>query len=383
MLRTVESLQGRQEHRRTKIRLPSLKGLRILLLPQPSPARAGLGYFQRKKTLKTSSRAMRSRALRLFYKRDWRARLTFPSIRFTGFLFVLGLSGACQRSPLETQAQSGPAKKIWEEFSGEKALAHVQVMVDFGPRPPATEAIETTRDYLKKQLELSGWKVTRQAFTDDTPRGKIAFVNLIATFAEKDGAPSFLLCSHYDTKTFDTVRFVGANDGGSSTGVLLELARVLALRPDLGRKAELVFFDGEEAYEVFSETDGLYGSRYFAKQLAAEAKTKQFRGGILLDMVGDRSLTITLPPDSPAGMARDIFASAEALNLRKNFTYFDRGITDDHTPLNAVGIPTIDLIDFDYPPWHTADDTIDKLSAESLRIVGAVASYYLSEMAPK
>ena len=256
-------------------------------------------------------------------------------------------------------------------------------MVDFGPRPPATEAIEKTRNYLTRRLELSGWKVTRQIFADNTPRGKVEFVNLIATFAGKDSTPSFLVCSHYDTKTFDTARFVGANDGGSSTGVLLELARVLAQRPDLARKAELVFFDGEEAYDAFSETDGLYGSRYFAKQLAAEDKTKQFRGGVLLDMVGDRSLTITLPPDSPAEMVRDIFASAEALNLRRYFTYFDRDITDDHTPLNAVGIPTIDLIDFDFTAWHTPEDTIDKLSAESLRTVGAVVSYYLSEIALK
>ena len=297
-----------------------------------------------------------------------RARVTFASIRFVGLFLVLGLPGACDRPQTETQAQRGPPKKIWEEFSGDEALAHVQAMVDFGPRPPATEAIEKTRNYLTKHLESSGWKVTRQVFTDDTPRGKIEFVNLIATFAGKNSAPSFLVCSHYDTKTFDTVRFVGANDGGSSTGVLLELARVLAQRPDLARKVELVFFDG---------------SRYFAKQLAAEAKTKQFRGGLVLDMVGDRSLTITLPPDSPAGMARDIFASAEALNLRKYFTYFDRGISDDHTPLNAVGIPTIDLIDFDFAAWHTPEDTIDKLSAESLRTVGAVVGYYLSEMALK
>jgi glutaminyl-peptide cyclotransferase len=309
------------------------------------------------------------------------ARSTFAAIRFGGLLCAFGLLSACDRT--QTQPQRDPQERIWEEFSGEKALAHVQAMVDLGPRPPGSEAIEKTRTYVTKQLELFGWKVRRQAFTEDTPRGRIEFVNVTATFAGKDSAPFFLVCSHYDTKIFDTARFVGANDGGSSTGVLLELARVLAQRPDLARKAELVFFDGEEAYEAFTETDGLYGSRYFAKQLAAEDKTKQFRGGILLDMVGDRSLTITLPPDSPADMARDIFASAEALNLRKYFSYFDRDITDDHTPLNAVGIPTIDLIDFDYRPWHTPDDTIDKLSAESLRTVGTVVSYYLAEMALK
>ena len=288
---------------------------------------------------------------------------------------------ACDRA--STESSQSAQKKIWEDFSGEKALAHVQTMVDFGPRPPGTEAIEKTRAYLTKQLELFGWKVERQGFEDETPRGKVGFVNLLATFNEKKGAPVFLVCSHYDTKTFDMARFVGANDAGSSTGVLLEMARVLAERPDLARKVELVFFDGEEAYEAFTETDGLFGSRYFAKQLMTQDKAKLFRGGILFDMVGDRSLTITLPPDSPPELAGGIFASAEALKVRKHFTYFDRDITDDHTPLNEIGIPTIDLIDFDYPPWHTPEDTIDKLSAESLRITGAVACHYLSEMALK
>src|SRR6184192_219402 len=282
-------------------------------------------------------------------------------------------------------ADSQPASqpRIWEEFSGDKALAHVQRLVDLGPRPPGSEAIEKSRDYIENQLRLVGWQVRRQAFTDDTPRGKVRFVNLIARFrAQGSAAPCFLLCSHYDTKTFDTIRFVGANDSGSSTGLLLELARVLGQHPNLAAKTELVFFDGEEAYEKFSETDGLYGSRYFAKQLG-RAGPKQFRGGLLFDMVGDRSLDVTLPTDSPAEMARDIFASAEALKLRNYFSYFDREMTDDHTPLNAIGIPTVDMIDFDFAWWHTADDTIDKLSAQSLQIVGSVAAYYLSEFALK
>jgi glutaminyl-peptide cyclotransferase len=276
---------------------------------------------------------------------------------------------------------------IWEEFSGEKALEHVQRLVDLGPRPPGSDAIEKSRSYIVKQLEASGWEVTRQAFTDDTPRGKIGFVNLVAQFRaagiKSTSVPSFLLCSHYDTKSFETTRFVGANDGGSSTGLLLELARVLAQNPNLATKIELAFFDGEEAYENFSATDGLYGSRYFAKQLVRDRSATQFRGGILFDMVGDRSLNITLPSNSPMEITRDIFAAADALKVRNHFTYFDREITDDHTPLNAIGIPTIDLIDFDFAWWHTAGDTIDKLSAESLRTVGSVAAYYLSEFALK
>jgi glutaminyl-peptide cyclotransferase len=282
---------------------------------------------------------------------------------------------------------SPPERKIWEEFSGEKALAHVQRLVDLGPRPPATEAIEKSRGYIENQLKLFGWEVTHQVFEDRTPRGNVRFVNLIARLAgignKTKSTPVFLLCSHYDTKTFDTFRFVGANDGGSSTGLLLELARVLARHSNLAAKVELVFFDGEEAYEEFTQTDGLYGSRYFAAQIAKDKAAKQFRGGILFDMVGDRSLDVTLSPDSPGQIAREIFASADALKLRNYFTYFDREIIDDHTPLNGIGIPTIDIIDFDFPYWHTAEDTMDKINANSLQIVGSVAAYYLSEFALK
>ncbi len=287
-------------------------------------------------------------------------------------------------SLVPTGPSTAKEMKIWEEFSGEKALAHVQRLVDFGPHPVGSDAIEKARDYIEKELRQAGWQVTRQAFTDDTPRGKAHFVNLIARFSGdgKVASPSFLLASHYDTKLFDTIQFVGANDGGSSTGLLLELARVLGNHPNLARRIELVFFDGEEAYEEFSATDGLYGSRYFAKQLHGEG-TKQFRGGMLFDMVGDSSLDITLPADSPPALARDVFAASEALKVRNYFSYLDRDLIDDHVPLNGLGIPTIDIIDFDYSWWHTAGDTMDKISAQSLQVVGSVALYFLSRFALK
>jgi glutaminyl-peptide cyclotransferase len=303
-------------------------------------------------------------------------------------------SSACSESPLIKHcaaivfvalaacAGRTPVPELWKEVSGDNAMAHVKALVAFGPRPPDSEAIEQSRKYMTEQLQHFGWSVIRQEFTRDTPRGSKQFVNLIARFG--DGArPSFLLCSHYDTKTFDTGTFVGANDGGSSSGLLVELARVFAKAPKLAARLELVLFDGEEAYEAFTETDGLYGSRYFAKQLASTGEAKQFRGGILFDMIGDSSLDVTLPPDSPADLAAGIFASADALHARHAFTYFRGGILDDHTPLNEIGVPTIDLIDFNYPPWHTVQDTIDKLSPESLRIVGAVATHFLVTRALK
>ena len=294
----------------------------------------------------------------------------------------VGLSFLCLI--LATSGAKAAPDKIWTQFSGDKALAHVQRLVDLGPRTPQSEAIEKSRAYIKQELNSSGWRVTEQPFTDETPRGRVRFVNLIARFGTIGKTTDlFLLCSHYDTKVFDTFRFVGANDGGSSTGLLLELARVLAHQPRLAEKIELVFFDGEEAFENFSNTDGIYGSRHFAHELRQDRSAKSFRGGILFDMVGDRSLDITFPSNSPIKITRDIFASADALKLRNYFTYFDQDVTDDHSPLNAVGIPVVDVIDFHYPPWHTADDTMDKISAQSLQIVGSVAAYYLSEFAFK
>ena len=261
-------------------------------------------------------------------------------------------------------------------------------MVDLGPRPIGTPALEKTRDIITAALEQSGWQVERQKFTDNTPRGKYEFINLIARFSGKQGksAPTdtqqVIVCSHYDTKIFDTLNFVGASDGGSSTGALIELARVLAEQPDLARRIELVFFDGEEAVQAFSETDGLYGSRYYARHLRETKRAGQFKFGILWDMIGDKNLTITLPPDSPPRLARGIFEAADALKVRDHFSYFNNSILDDHTPLNASLIPTIDLIDFDYPPWHTPDDTLDKLSPESLTTVGAVTLYFLQHELP-
>ena len=322
----------------------------------------------------------------------WQTHLgNFVVVRLRVLLFLIALfcfsSAGCGKGRTASRQNSDDPGKPWQEFSGEKALGHVQKLVALGPRPPGSPAIEKARAYIAETLTTYGWRIERQAFTDDTPRGKVSFVNLIADFAApKSGASTqskFLLCSHYDTKTFETIRFVGANDGGSSTGALMEMARVLSLHPELAAKIELVFFDGEEAYESFTDTDGLYGSRYFAKKLLDEKRTGAFRGGILWDMIGDRDLTITLPPDSPTELARGIFDSATALNQRSHFSYFANGITDDHTPLNATGVTTIDLIDFDFEWWHTVGDTMDKISAESLQTVGAVTAYFLSQVAFK
>jgi glutaminyl-peptide cyclotransferase len=280
-----------------------------------------------------------------------------------------------------------PAKPVladlWKEFSGEKAFAQVRKQVEFGPRPSGSAEIEKARVAIAESLGAAGWDVERQEFTEETPRGAVKFVNLVARFSPAMARPApsstqrAIVCSHYDTKRFSTIQFTGANDGASSSGALLELARVLALDPQLAAKVELVFFDGEEAVVQFTESDGLYGSRFYARSLRASQRASQFQFGILWDMIGDKDLTITLPPDSPQPLTQNLLGAAEKLGLRGHFAYHDRSIWDDHVPLNQIRIPTVDLIDFDYMPWHTADDTLHQISPESLRAVGAVTLYYL------
>ena len=285
--------------------------------------------------------------------------------------------------PASKTMAPGPVE-IWKEFSGERAFEEVSKQVGIGPRPSGTPELGKARALIEDGLRRAGWEVERQNFTNETPRGPVQFVNLIGRFspAGKNPAPRdtqrAIVCSHYDTKRFSTIRFVGASDGASSTGALLELARVLALDPALAAKVELVCFDGEEAFVQFTETDGLYGSRFYARQLRESGRAAQFRFGILWDMIGDRDLTITLPHDSPPDLTREILASADALGFRQHFGKYERSIFDDHVPLSIVArIPTIDLIDFDYAAWHTADDTLERLAPESLQKIGAVTLHHL------
>ncbi len=276
-----------------------------------------------------------------------------------------------------------PPEAIWELFDGEKAMAHTAAQVAIGPRPAGSEALEATRALITAELERNGWSVHRQTFTDPTPNGPVVFTNLIGRFGASDQTQKWIVCSHFDTKLYSTIKFVGANDGASSTGALMELSRVLALDPALAKQVELVFFDGEEAFVQFSMEDGTYGSRYYAKDLRTSGRNRQFKGGVLWDMIGDKNLNITLPPDSPKELVQGIFASAAVLKVRQHFGFHRQLIWDDHVPLNQVHIPTINLIDFDYPYWHTADDTLNKLSPESLRIIGAVTLHWLRGEAAK
>ena len=300
-------------------------------------------------------------------------------LSFAAFLLLAGCSGGAAPAP----------ETFCKEFSGQRAFDHVSKLVAFGPRPSGSPELEQSRQYIEEQLRATGWSVERQKFTDSTPHGPIEFVNLIARPAGAHPADArIIVSSHYDTKYFARFRFVGANDGGSSTGALLELARVLAQDKDFARRFELVFFDGEEAIKEFAYEkppfDGLYGSRYYTKQLVADGRAGQYKLNVLWDMMGDKDLDITLPPDTPAKLAQGIFAAGDALGTRSHFGYYQRGgiIDDNYDLAHQTGIPTMDLIDFDFPPWHTVNDTLDQVSADSLGIIGQTTLYFLCKSAP-
>lgn len=301
------------------------------------------------------------------------------SARLAICLLALLALPSCRKIPVASpQLAHAAPKEIWTLFSGSAAFQHVQWQVQLGPRPAGSEQLEKLRQYITDSLVQNGWSVQRQAFKAETPRGPIEFVNLVARFGQTSAnIPQSIVCSHYDTKLYDTIPFVGANDGASSTGALQELARVLALDPELASKVELVFFDGEEAFQQFSQSDGTYGSRHYAQKLGDNGRQGQFKFAILWDMIGDKNLGITLSPDSPSDLVQGIFDSALALGLRHHFSFHDRPIWDDHVPLNQAGIPSIDLIDFDYPAWHTADDTLEQISPGSLQKIGAVTLHFL------
>lgn len=254
-------------------------------------------------------------------------------------------------------------------FDGAAALRHVERLVGIGPRVAGTPGGARAREYIVAELKkITGAQVQVRPFDADTPHGRQSMVNVIA--ALPGNRPDVvMLAGHYDTKLFTQFRFVGANDGGSSAGLLLELARCLAMRPR-DYTYWLVWFDGEEAREQWNERDSLYGSRRLAAELARDKRLP--RAMILVDMIGDRDLTIRREAHSAAWLTAIIWDAAARLGYSRHFLRDTIPVEDDHVPFLRSGVPATLLIDFDFPPWHTAGDTLDTISADSLAVVGQV-----------
>lgn len=258
-------------------------------------------------------------------------------------------------------------------------MDHARKQVEIGPRPPASPALEKTRTYIVNQLKSYGLTVSLDEFIAATPQGEKKMANIIA---EIPGATEniVLLTSHYETKLYKDMRFVGANDPAASVGTLLEIGRVLASMNDKPKVTyRLVFFDGEEAFcENWSdcgteeEPDNTYGSRHYVSQLRAKNELENTRAMILLDLVGYKNLELGRDTLSTKWLQDIIWQTGRELGHEKIFVDRPEGVGgDDHEPFLRAGIDAVDLIQLTgYPYWHKADDTIDKISARSMKIVG-------------
>lgn len=264
-------------------------------------------------------------------------------------------------------------------FDSSKAWEHLRQQVAIGPRPSGSAGNLENRRYITRTLAAIGVKTAEQAWTAATPIGAIEMVNLIATIPGRR-TERIVLASHFDTKLFREFRFVGASDGASSTAALLELARVIKARPQLPFTIELLFLDGEEATGEWQGTDHTYGSRHYVEVARKTGTLKSLRALILLDMIGDRQLNIRRESNSTPWLTDIVWTVARRLGHQASFISEAMAVEDDHLHFLEAGVPSIDIIDLDYPAWHTARDTLDAVSARSLQTVGDVMVAALPEI---
>jgi glutaminyl-peptide cyclotransferase len=277
-------------------------------------------------------------------------------------------------------AAHAQAKAASDAFDGERAFEHVRRLVEFGPRPAGSDALKRARDYIKGELKSYGLKVNTDEFDAKTPEGERRMANVSAEI-KGAGDDFVVIASHYDTKLYKDFRFVGANDGGSSTGALLEIARVLSKRPRGSVGYRLVFFDGEEATcREWDECgkqgspDNTYGSRRYVARLRERDELKRLRALVLLDMMGYEKLELGRDTMSTPWLVDIVWKTAAELGYGREFASHTEAVGgDDHAPFLDAGVPSLDIIQLNsYPFWHKPEDTLDKVSARSLRAVGEV-----------
>jgi hypothetical protein len=284
---------------------------------------------------------------------------------------------AAKGAPATALPKPSPAPRAALSFSGTNAMQHAAAQMQWVPRHPGTEGARLCGDYILQQLAAQGWDTAEQLFT-------YKGVNCRNLLGKRGSGPVLIIGAHYDTRRYadedpdpdnHSLPVPGANDGASGIAVLLELARVLD--PDaLGRTIWLAAFDAEDNGRI----DGwqwAVGSRYMAENLDITPQ-----GMVLVDMIGDAEQQIYYERNSTFALSQGIWQVAADLGYHTFFPQFKYSIIDDHIPFLEQGIPAVDLIDFDYPYWHTIADTLDKISAASLEAVGRTLEQWLLQGAP-
>src|SRR3954463_12457612 len=300
------------------------------------------------------------------------------------WLVLLLLTTGCAQSkpaeakpaPVDTKAvaASSPtqAQVNAPHVDPNRAFQYVKEIVAIGPRAPGSAGHKKIESYIKGHLK--GDTVENDSFSTKTPAGEFALNNIIAKYPGAKDC-TFVVGSHYETN-YPLKNYVGANDGGSTSGLQLELANQFRGKKREGCSVWLVWFDGEEAFKEWSATDSLYGSKHLAEKWKADGSAKKIKALILLDMIGDADLNVDRDNNSDAKLLDTIYDAATQLGYQSHFFARELAIEDDHIPFKNIGVPVADLIDYDYGYnnsfHHTPEDTLDKLSPKSLQIVGDV-----------
>lgn len=281
-----------------------------------------------------------------------------------------GTPSAEAKLPPRIPEEDVPPPEVTSGFDGKRAFEQAAKLVGFGPRPSGSRALMEAQQYITTQLNTYGCTVATDAFEAQTPVGRISMKNILVKIpGDKPGI--ILLGTHYDTKKIEN--FVGADDGGSSTGVMLELARLLCGQP-AHYSVWIAFFDGEEAIREWSDTDSRYGSRQMAAKMAISGDLPKIKAFLLADMVGCRSLRFKRDSNSTPALVDLVWNTAARLHYDKIFVRDYTGVEDDHITFLKRSVPSVDVINMDIMDtyWHTVEDTLDKISAKSLAITGHV-----------
>ncbi len=292
---------------------------------------------------------------------------TISALAVTALL--LAACGAdAQNRPVTPTARTNAPAPTFDSF---RAWEHLRRQVAIGPRPAGSPALAECRRYILSELKAAGIDAREQPFDAMTPLGVIRMINVIATIPGRRPG-RIALATHYDTKLFREFRFVGASDGASSTAAVLELGRVLKARQN-DYAIELIFLDGEEAVNTeWRDPDNTYGSKYYVRAARQAGTLAGLEALVLLDMIGDRNLDIRRDSNSTRWLTDIVWGSAAKLGYGATFLPETFAVEDDHLPFLAAGVPSVDIIDLDYPQWHTAADDLDHVSTRSLQIVGDV-----------
>ncbi len=285
-----------------------------------------------------------------------------------------------------TLCSCDPPASSASPFDGDYAYQLLEEIVAIGPRVSGTDQSARTRALIRRELEAAGLRVEEHLFEAATPMGPRDMVNVVGV-VEGTRPGVIILGNHYDTKYFPDFEFVGANDGGSTTAWMIEMARTLGPARE-GYTLWLCWFDGEEAFVKWSPGDKLYGSSAMVQRLREEDRLSDVRAMINVDMIGDCQLTISKDRDAPEWMTNLVWRTAKKLGHQNEFNPLREGIEDDHYPFRRAGVPAMDIIDFRYGGgrashdmnWHTTRDRMDLVCASSLKIVGDVVYKVLERL---